>query len=908
MEEADQSQSIALSLSGGGFRASLFHLGVIRALWERDRLGDVREIVGVSGGAILAAHLRVHWPTWASRNPQDFNAAAADFLRITTASVSRRILHRMPWRYLLFNRFTFAPYFLGPMVKRRYEALHPYGSIRSSLLVHELQRFLGSTPLNQCVLDRDVEAVRVALEEHRSADASKALKDIVGRSTTPEMVRGSCVKLAARLATPGASDVTAAEIEAALARPAAPPPTLHLLATNMANGLPVVFSDVGIYFGSRDGEDTRDLPAQTRLVPRGTSAISASIAAAASAAFPAFPALRISMGELGFAGDNPGDSEFVALSDGGMLDNAGSSVFRMFIEEACARRREASREAYQGETDVVVPRVPPILIVSDAGLPLERLMADESFGTIRSTVRATDILMSLAAAQERNSPRTRRLYRRNGTAVVPIDITREDKHEVDLSIKAQRALRWLRTDLDYFNETESDALVAHGRRVALLSIPKECATPLDPPPQVGTSSWLPSRELPEVWGKTSPVATISTREKVYKRIRHGRDHLILSGVWRDRLAIFHLIAVFALIGFGGFCGVKWLLPPKMRHYTARTQLAAVPAHWSSFLKSRLHDQMKDASPDKPSPTRKLVELAQKIAARRRLDAPAPEACNDDSTACAADRSVKRLTYVLHYIEDPPTDPPDAFQNAAKTSMVVLNGGADQALSLALSFSEGTEAARCDSNDRSLDACCDTAPPMLHNKLQAAIGNKLLHDAETLTGIERFADELGLLAIGRALGDSTSVRDTRLHIPNEDRALLRSYVAALLVDGRTVDVDFSVRFLPGDDRLVEVTFRYDLGRTDSRSLSAANLAMTRELAMRYLESPAPSKPYRFVGTVDPMDSTITAHYPDHKEAPAATQIYEMELVNAQGRWKSPVGTITASEGAGSESLKFIAAEK
>lgn len=55
----------ALCLSGGGFRAALFHLGAIRRLDELGVLGRLRTISAVSGGAILAnllAHPELRWP------------------------------------------------------------------------------------------------------------------------------------------------------------------------------------------------------------------------------------------------------------------------------------------------------------------------------------------------------------------------------------------------------------------------------------------------------------------------------------------------------------------------------------------------------------------------------------------------------------------------------------------------------------------------------------------------------------------------------------------------------------------------------------------------------------------------------------------------------------------------------
>lgn len=58
-------QGIALCLSGGGFRAAIFHLGSLRRLNELGLLTKVNTIASVSGGSILAGHLAstiTEWP------------------------------------------------------------------------------------------------------------------------------------------------------------------------------------------------------------------------------------------------------------------------------------------------------------------------------------------------------------------------------------------------------------------------------------------------------------------------------------------------------------------------------------------------------------------------------------------------------------------------------------------------------------------------------------------------------------------------------------------------------------------------------------------------------------------------------------------------------------------------------
>lgn len=57
-------KGLALCLSGGGFRAALFHLGALRRLNELGILSALDTITAVSGGSILAAHLAAAIRPW----------------------------------------------------------------------------------------------------------------------------------------------------------------------------------------------------------------------------------------------------------------------------------------------------------------------------------------------------------------------------------------------------------------------------------------------------------------------------------------------------------------------------------------------------------------------------------------------------------------------------------------------------------------------------------------------------------------------------------------------------------------------------------------------------------------------------------------------------------------------------
>lgn len=59
---------IGLCLSGGGYRAMLFHIGALWRLNETGLLKDVKRVSSVSGGSITAATLGLHWGALDWRN------------------------------------------------------------------------------------------------------------------------------------------------------------------------------------------------------------------------------------------------------------------------------------------------------------------------------------------------------------------------------------------------------------------------------------------------------------------------------------------------------------------------------------------------------------------------------------------------------------------------------------------------------------------------------------------------------------------------------------------------------------------------------------------------------------------------------------------------------------------------
>jgi predicted acylesterase/phospholipase RssA len=92
--ESAVSCSIGLALSGGGFRATLFHLGVVRFLYEVGLLKSVTHVTSVSGGSILAAHLVLNWEKYKG-DPEQFEEAAREIVAFTQCDVRGRVVR--PW-------------------------------------------------------------------------------------------------------------------------------------------------------------------------------------------------------------------------------------------------------------------------------------------------------------------------------------------------------------------------------------------------------------------------------------------------------------------------------------------------------------------------------------------------------------------------------------------------------------------------------------------------------------------------------------------------------------------------------------------------------------------------------------------------------------------------------------------
>ena len=126
-----------LALSGGGFRATLYHLGVVRCLRDAGVLSKITHITTVSGGSILGAHLVSNWDRY-SGTPEEFDEAAAEIIRFVQLDVRNRIVRRFPLAAA------------GNKVRSMLLLGQRRQWTRAGLLERYYERFLfGDTPLSQ---------------------------------------------------------------------------------------------------------------------------------------------------------------------------------------------------------------------------------------------------------------------------------------------------------------------------------------------------------------------------------------------------------------------------------------------------------------------------------------------------------------------------------------------------------------------------------------------------------------------------------------------------------------------------------------------------------------------------------------------------------------------------------------
>lgn len=129
MNTDSEPSALALALSGGGFRATLFHLGVIRYLYDSGLLTRVKMITSVSGGSILAAHLAVNWGKYNGERDA-FEEAANELVEFTRLDVRGRIVRRWLCGSLLLLPRLFKKLTFDTLLKKSYSRLYRNATLK----------------------------------------------------------------------------------------------------------------------------------------------------------------------------------------------------------------------------------------------------------------------------------------------------------------------------------------------------------------------------------------------------------------------------------------------------------------------------------------------------------------------------------------------------------------------------------------------------------------------------------------------------------------------------------------------------------------------------------------------------------------------------------------------------------
>jgi predicted acylesterase/phospholipase RssA len=77
---------VGLCLSGGGYRAMIYHVGALIRLNELGFLPKLREVASVSGGSITAGMLAVAWPKLSSMMQAARRTSPSGLLILSSAS------------------------------------------------------------------------------------------------------------------------------------------------------------------------------------------------------------------------------------------------------------------------------------------------------------------------------------------------------------------------------------------------------------------------------------------------------------------------------------------------------------------------------------------------------------------------------------------------------------------------------------------------------------------------------------------------------------------------------------------------------------------------------------------------------------------------------------------------------
>jgi predicted acylesterase/phospholipase RssA len=473
---------LGLSLSGGGFRATLFHLGVVRFLRDAGMLGEVSNIVSVSGGSILAAHMALNWQRYNSTE-KDFDDAAAEILRFVSFDLRNCIVRRIP--------FQLPQRWLSALLRRGFHR----GLTVNGLMEHYLDRYLYG---GRCVHELPARPMLHILTTNVSEGGLCAFSrdgihwqqrtpgepDHV--ETMPAQLTPIAMAVAASAAFPGffppvrisAADVGAQEGQL---------PLLTLTDGGVYDNLGVrafywnrkMWTESNLTLTAADldprvlsvlgsvGESS--LPALCWLANQLPAAVRTALSQTSTQSRPELlaemaAALSTVLKLHRFQEKSEFDSVAIQEAPAALLARARNGETLDPGSQAWLNRHLLASALKQAAGGDVLPASLPgfdEIIVSDAGQPF-LVVADPSLGFIAQSIRATDIMWDRIWQLEQDNFGKDPQFR-----FVPVHrLVSRDEDPTALHPTIQAEIPMIRTDLDRFSPLESRALAMHGYEVA----------------------------------------------------------------------------------------------------------------------------------------------------------------------------------------------------------------------------------------------------------------------------------------------------------------------------------------------------------------------------------------------------------------------------------------------------------
>ncbi len=520
--------SMGLALSGGGFRATLYHLGVLRFLRDAEVLDRISHITSVSGGSIIAAHLVLNWDRY-SGTAAEFDAVADELLDFVRMDIRNRVVRRFPLAAFAngLRRIVRRPKlrrFTRPGILESHYAKFLYGDTCLYELPASPQLHILSTNLNEgCVCSFNRSGL---LMQRRQADGE--LKFELVRSTLASVP----LAVTASSAFPGffpplevdASDVGAEEGHF--------PPQLFTDGGVYDNLAVRMFRHIGESWmqpgSSLRPQDFIDLPAAVRVFREANSGhandvlhrLSQLIVTYSQAKDAAFSTtLSAENVPVGIQGILTHEKLFLESRFNRLpLENDRATTLIRLVESGHDLEPENQRwlnrflmdSSYSIATGAKLFQTVELefeaVIVSDAGKPFSISRRTKGGGLLGTALRSSDILMNRVWQLENDHFRAEPDF-----IFAPLTTTVHlDEDPTALHPEIQHQIGGTRTDLDRFSELEISGLTQHGYGV----MRKVCKTrpdlfgdslptgaPWDPTSINEMSNFRSSRE------KTNPITS-----------------------------------------------------------------------------------------------------------------------------------------------------------------------------------------------------------------------------------------------------------------------------------------------------------------------------------------------------------------------------------------------------------------